>query len=48
MPVPWNWKPHFWMTRREAMFMTRQRASIWSMSRVRKAMSVSACAASVA
>ena len=25
MPLPWNWKPHFWMTRREATFMTRQR-----------------------
>ncbi len=27
-PEPWNWKPHFWMTRRDAMFITRQRASI--------------------
>ena len=48
MPWPAYWKPHLWMTRRDAGLMTRVETCSTEMPVDRKARSTSACAASVA
>ncbi len=48
MPWPAYWKPHLWMTLREAGLMTRQEACSTWMFVPEKARSTSAWAASVA